>query len=74
MYPVSSGPLQILIPPGSLVIQSMVLANDPSNELQVDTYYCTYIPANATLLDVPSINSSLRDDVHNELSMESWTT
>lgn len=64
---------EVLLPPGSLSIQSIVPYSE--NKENVDIVYCTYIPENAIIInsiDINSLNDKQFKKTKISLSTESW--
>jgi len=66
---------EILLPPGSLSIQTIIPYINMKNTENVDIVYCTYIPENAKLIDSNQLNRFNEhqfNKVKLELSIDSW--
>jgi hypothetical protein len=64
---------EVLLPPGSLSIQSVVPYSESKEN--VDVIYCTYIPENAVMInafDLNELNNKKFNQTKIDLSTESW--
>ena len=64
---------EVLLPPGSLSIQSVIPFSE--NKENVDVIYCTYIPENAVIINtnkIDNMNEKFNKTLKLDLSIQSW--
>lgn len=64
---------EVLLPPGSLSIQSVIPFSESKEN--VDVIYCTYIPENAVIINshkLNTINKKFNNTLKLDLSIQSW--